>query len=318
MFLKLLLNFKGIIKILLNFRSIYFEIIPPMPLKVKPFLQILWSNMKNQSKHTSWAIVLKSSFLSKKNLVKSKMVSRNPRNSISKEELVLGLICKTISWNYRKSDSDDRGIAWPWQYGLFLGIHSSPRKILVTSLNWDIWVDLKIVRFLLVQQGGYIKHPCFFLFIGQPWQRRALNTKKHGQRETLQIGGENINHKLLVPRNKIIFLPLDIKLGQMNLYVKVLDKDEHCLRYLCVTFPGLREKKLKAGIFDGLKIYGIDDHHCEKSMQAFVDVVNKFLRNRKADHYMEIVNELLASFELYGCNMSIKIHVLFSHLGKLS
>ena len=104
----------------------------------------------------------------------------------------------------------------------------------------------------------------------------------------------------------------------MNQYVKVLDKDEHCLRYLCVTFPGLREKKLKAGIFDGLKIYGIDDHHCEKSMQAFVDVVNKFLRNRKADHYMEIVNELLASFELYGCNMSIKIHVLFSHLGKLS
>ena len=33
---------------------------------------------------------------------------------------------------------------------------------------------------------------------------------------------------------------------------------------------------------------------------------------------MEILNELLASFELLGCNMSIKIHFLFSHLEELS
>ena len=32
---------------------------------------------------------------------------------------------------------------------------------------------------------------------------------------------------------------------------------------------------------------------------------------------METVNELLASFELHGCNMSIKIHFLFSHLDEL-
>ena len=47
----------------------------------------------------------------------------------------------------------------------------------------------------------------------------------------------------------------------------------------------------------------------KRAWQAFVDVVSNFLGNRKADNYMEIVNELRASFQLHSCNMSIKIHV---------
>ena len=54
----------------------------------------------------------------------------------------------------------------------------------------------------------------------------------------------------------------------------------------------------------------------ERVWQTFVDVVNNFIGNRKADNYMEIVNEPLASFELHGYNMNIKIHFLFSHLNK--
>lgn len=56
-----------------------------------------------------------------------------------------------------------------------------------------------------------------------------------------------------MPRNKIIFPSLHIKLGQMKQYLKVLDKGKHCFRYLCSAFHGLSEEKLKAGIFDGPK-----------------------------------------------------------------
>ena len=33
--------------------------------------------------------------------------------------------------------------------------------------NWVICGDLKIVNFLLGQQSGFTKYPCFFMFMGQ-------------------------------------------------------------------------------------------------------------------------------------------------------
>ena len=56
----------------------------------------------------------------------------------------------------------------------------------------------------------------------------------------------------------------------------------------------------------------------KRALQAFVDVVKNFLGNRKTDNYMEIVNELFAFLEIHGCNMSIRVHFLFSYLDKLS
>jgi hypothetical protein len=38
------------------------------------------------------------------------------------------------------------------------------------------------------------------------------------------------------------------------------------------------------------------------------------LGNNKADNYQEIVERLLQSYEAMGCNMSLKIHFLHSHL----
>jgi len=39
-----------------------------------------------------------------------------------------------------------------------------------------------------------------------------------------------------------------------------------------------------------------------------------FLGNRKSPNYREIVGELLQSYQGMGCNMSLKIHFLDSHL----
>jgi hypothetical protein len=38
------------------------------------------------------------------------------------------------------------------------------------------------------------------------------------------------------------------------------------------------------------------------------------LGNRRAQNYEELVNNLLQSYQKLGCNMSLKIHFLHSHL----
>ena len=88
-------------------------------------------------------------------------------------------------------------------------------------------------------------------------------------------------------------------------------------------FPGLTMEKLKAGIFDGPQIRQlIRDPEFENSMneveleewKASVQVVKNFLGNNKARNYAELVNNMLTAFKSLGCNMSVKMHYLFSHI----
>ena len=52
----------------------------------------------------------------------------------------------------------------------------------------------------------------------------------------------------------------------------------------------------------------------KSAWKSFKSVVKFFLGNRKAPNYREIVGELLQSYQDMGCNMSLKIHFLDSHL----
>lgn len=47
---------------------------------------------------------------------------------------------------------------------------------------------------------------------------------------------------------------------------------------------------------------------------AFVSVTSNFLGNNKAPNYKEVVEQLLKTYRNLGCNMSLKIHFLHSHL----
>ena len=52
----------------------------------------------------------------------------------------------------------------------------------------------------------------------------------------------------------------------------------------------------------------------KRAWLAFVDVVLHFLGNRKSPQYVDIVKEMLSAYRELNCNMSIKVHFLFSHL----
>src|SRR6185436_10416008 len=120
--------------------------------------------------------------------------------------------------------------------------------------GWVICVDLKMVNFLLGQQGGFTKYPCFLCY----WDSRATSEhwvkKSWPPRNSLTPGDKNIINDPLVDRKKIVLPPLHIKLGLMKQFTKALDHNGDCFRYICSTFSSLSDEKKKAGIFDGPQI----------------------------------------------------------------
>ena len=151
-----------------------------------------------------------------------------------------------------------------------------------------------MVNFLLGQQGGYTKYPCFLCY----WDSRA-NTQHWVKkdwlvRENLAVGDKNIIDELLVNQDHFILPLLHIKLGLMKQFVKALDKHGDCFNHIVKKFPGLSMEKMKAGIFDGPQFHKlIQDQAFTFHMIAvesaawcsYVSVVREFQGNTKASNY---------------------------------
>jgi len=81
--------------------------------------------------------------------------------------------------------------------------------------------------------------------------------------------------------------------------------------------------KIKEGIFIGLQItelmqdkqFDEDLNETERNAWlSFKRFCKDFLGNQKAANYHDVVQDLLTSYKAMGCNMSLKIHFLESHL----
>ncbi|GFW13598.1 uncharacterized protein TNCV_1210641 [Trichonephila clavipes] len=173
------------------------------------------------------------------------------------------------------------------------------------------------------QQSGYTKFPCFLC----EWDSR--DRKQHYVKQTGPIrkalipGVKKVERQSLVDPKKILFPPLNIKLGLMKQFVKALDKEGECFKYLCEQFPGLSDAKLKEGIFVGpdLRTLLKDETFVTKmemkeknTWNSFKLVETGFLGNKKDPNYKALVAELLQNYKILGCNMSVKVHFLHSHL----
>jgi len=116
---------------------------------------------------------------------------------------------------------------------------------------------------------------------------------------------------------------MHLKRGQMKNFVKAMNHEETAFTYLWGNFPRPSEAKLKEGIFIGPQVRDIiKDEYFNKLIQgdekaawdSFKSVVKVFLGNRKPQNYEELLNQLLHNYQKLGCNMSLKIHFLQSHL----
>ena len=78
-------------------------------------------------------------------------------------------------------------------------------------------------------------------------------TKQWLLREIMKIE-KNVVAETLVDRDKILLLPVHIKLGLMKQFINSLSKKRSCFDYLFRKFLVLRMDQLKAIIFDELQI----------------------------------------------------------------
>jgi len=189
--------------------------------------------------------------------------------------------------------------------------------------NWKICGDLKIISMLLGQQSGYTKYPCFICL----WDSRDKNQhyakKDWPLRNSLTAGDPNILHDPLVDSKKILLPPLHIKLGLMKQFVKALNKDGACFKYLTEKFSNITDAKIKEGMFVGPQIRQLmKETDFENVMTpveknawtSFKKVVKGFLGNKKESDYEKLVKDMLLNFKEVGCNMSVKLHYLHSHV----
>jgi hypothetical protein len=137
----------------------------------------------------------------------------------------------------------------------------------------------------------------------------------------IESESKNILHKSLV---SLKITPLHIKLGIMKQFAKALPKNGNCFRYVCKKFPHLSEAKLKEVMFVGPDIRKLmfDEDFLltmteveREAWIAFKSVVTKFLGNNKDPDYVIIVANMLETFKVLGCVMSLKLHFLKFVLG---
>ncbi|UYV69212.1 hypothetical protein LAZ67_6002849 [Cordylochernes scorpioides] len=136
-------------------------------------------------------------------------------------------------------------------------------------------------------------------------------------------GYKNIANLPLIDSENIYLPPLHIKLGLMKNFVKAMDRNASGFAYLKQKISSISEAKIKEGIFVGPQIRELQqDGNFQNSLNeveaaawnSFRNVCKNFLGSVEVENYRDIVNDLLLSYKALGCNMSLKIHFLHSHL----
>jgi len=101
--------------------------------------------------------------------------------------------------------------------------------------------------------------------------------------------------------------------------VKALDKDSFAFAYLAEKFPSLSQPKIKEGIFIGPQIRQIVldetfNTHLKRKEKVAFESFKKVCDKHRSEDFVQVVNDLLRHYHDMGCNMSLKVHVLHSHL----
>jgi len=109
----------------------------------------------------------------------------------------------------------------------------------------------------------------------------------------------------------------------MKNVLKCTDKTGLGFQYVRNNFPNVSDAKIEEIIFIGPQIkqlmqdkqFDQDLNETERNAWlSFNRICKDFLGNHKAANYHDVVQDLLTSYKAMGCNTSLKIHFLESHL----
>ncbi|GBN33374.1 hypothetical protein AVEN_254889-1 [Araneus ventricosus] len=153
--------------------------------------------------------------------------------------------------------------------------------------------------------------------------QKATSVKSGLQEKKFIPGTKNISYEPLVIPQCVFLPPLHLELGLRKIFVKALDREGVAFLHLRNKFKHLSEAKVKKGVFIDPQIKAVfRDEEFEKKLSeaekavwlAFKSVCTHFLGNKKAEDYEDLVGDMVKCFRVIGCNMSLKLHVLDSHL----
>ena len=193
----------------------------------------------------------------------------------------------------------------------------------MTNSSGSYVVISRFVALLLRTHLSCTKNCCFLCEWDSRDKKNNYVNKLWPKRTSLTPGEKNVVNPPLVLLEKIFLPPLHIKLGFVKIFVKGMDKTSHGFEYVSNNFPNVSDAKIKEVIFIGPQIRELmQDKQFEEDLNetetnawlSFKRICKDFLGNHKADNFQDVVQDLLTSYKAIGCNMSLKIYFLESHL----
>ncbi|UYV69584.1 hypothetical protein LAZ67_6004025 [Cordylochernes scorpioides] len=122
-----------------------------------------------------------------------------------------------------------------------------------------------------------------------------------------EAGHKHIVNPSLIDSENIYLPPLHIKLGLMKNFVKAMDRNASGFAYLKQKCSSISDAKIKEGIFVEPQIRELlQDGNFQNSLNEVEAAAWNSFRN--------VFENFLGSVKALGCNMSLKIHFLHSHL----
>lgn len=189
-------------------------------------------------------------------------------------------------------------------------------------------LDFKLINIIQGHMAAASKFPCIHCLWEARYDRddRYTKTDWTPRPEWDELIGPRNNaiKKPLVPRDKILFPPLHIKIGLMTqLMKKILETNDEVFLIIKTILPALSDAKVKGGIFDGPEIRKLFNSKDllqvmnNDEQQAFLrlkDVSANFLGNNRADDFNDRIKNMMLSYETLDINITIKMHSLICHM----
>jgi len=110
----------------------------------------------------------------------------------------------------------------------------------------------------------------------------------------------------------------------MKNFVKATDRTESAFKYRAEKFPRLSEAKIKEGVLWVLRSAGSSETICSTTYfrltrkifgtrSVWCQLTSLGISGQKTN-YKDLSEDMLSLYHKLGCNMSLKIHTLHSHL----
>lgn len=200
--------------------------------------------------------------------------------------------------------------------------------VMYDEYEFEVIVDFKLVNIVQGHMSAAAKYPCIHCL----WEARYNKPDKYTKIDwpprplwSDEAGpSNNAIKKPLIPRHKMLFPPLHIKIGLVTQFMKNAAKNEEVFKIVkSKIFPGLSEAKISAGVYDGpdirklfksAELLSVLSSEEKTAFECLKQVCANFLGNNRAHNYEEIIKNMATSYQKLGINITIKLHSLICHL----